>query len=141
MVVRRRSLDKFSLLISSRFSPEARLISFALKQFNLISQFIFSETTSHKTVMLKIGFCGAGKMAQALAKGFIGAGEAHFDVNAVVVRTSFTLLRILIFLYRTDQGRTDCRELPAQRRRKHKRLPGYSPKSLYNANLLRRMVR
>lgn len=34
------------------------------------------------TNMLKIGFLGGGKMAQALAKGFIRAGKYLFFVNA-----------------------------------------------------------
>jgi len=32
------------------------------------------------TNMLKIGFLGGGKMAQALAKGFIRAGTNHFSL-------------------------------------------------------------
>jgi len=41
--------------------------------------------------MLKIGFFGAGKMAQALAKGFLSAGEfwqsAIFSIVAFIFRT------------------------------------------------------
>jgi 3-hydroxyisobutyrate dehydrogenase-like beta-hydroxyacid dehydrogenase len=55
--------------------------------------------------LLKIGFIGGGKMAQAMAKGFISAGQSHTHVKAFFKNS-----------LRSGQGWDDDFQLPSLRR-------------------------
>jgi len=49
---------------------------------------LLNRTTTPNEMSLKIGFIGCGKMAQALAKGFIAAGENQSGTESPNRQTS-----------------------------------------------------